>query len=131
MKRIEPHPKAQSALIASGILAGDDLFISGQVGVDKTDGKAKEGVVAQAATALANLVEVVATAGGSVEDVAKLTIYVADMVAFQKEGGAFSKVLSGVFSGDHVPAMTLVGVTALISQDYLIEIEGHAKISTR
>lgn len=128
MKRIEPNLENQSESHANGILSGDDLFIAGQVGADASTGKIGGGMAAQAAVALANLVSVVKAAGGNVGDIAKLTIYVADMNAFHAEIEGFMTAFGAVFGSGHIPAMTLVGVTALMSADYLVEIEGHAKI---
>ncbi len=129
MKRIEPNIANQPQTHANGILSGDDLFISGQIGVDASTDEVAEGIAAQATVALANLVSVVETAGGNVGNIAKLTIYVADMAAFQAEAEGFSIAFSNLFENDHIPAMTLVGVTALMSPAYLVEIEGHAKIN--
>lgn len=128
MKRIEPNVKSQPQTHASGIFVDQDLFISGQVGIDRKTGNTVEGIAKQASVSLANLVSVVEAAGGTVADVAKLTIYVADMAALQKEMPGFMAAFSETFTDEHIPAMTLVGVTALISPDYLLEIEGQAKI---
>lgn len=128
MRRIEPNIDNQPETHANGILAGKDLFISGQVGIDTSTGRPAKGIGAQAAVALTNLKSVVETAGGTAKDVAKLTIYVADMAAFHAEVDAFMGAFSSVFGEGHIPAMTMVGVTALMSPDYLVEIEGHAKI---
>ncbi|WP_109357058.1 RidA family protein [Sphingorhabdus sp. EL138] len=130
MKRIEPNAANQPQTHANGILSGDDLFISGQIGVDTSTGETVQGIATQAAVALANLVSVVETAGGGVGDIAKLTIYVADMVKFHAEAEEFMTAFDDVFGDDYIPAMTLVGVTVLMSPDYLVEIEGHAKIGT-
>lgn len=128
MKRIEPNVAAQPATHANGILSGNDLFVAGQVGIDSATGKAVSGIGAQAAVALGNFVSVVEAAGGTCGDIAKLTIYVADMPAFHKEADAFMTAFASVFGSGYLPAMTLVGVTALLSPDYLVEIEGHAKL---
>lgn len=128
MKRIEPDAANQPPTHANGILSGDDLFVAGQVGIDPTTGKPVDGIGAQTAVALTNFVSVVKTAGGDVGDVAKLTIYVADMDAFHKEADAVMSAFAASFAQGHIPAMTLVGVTALMSPEFLIEIEGHAKV---
>ncbi|WP_422005085.1 RidA family protein [Pyruvatibacter mobilis] len=128
MQRIEPDFNNCPETHANGILTGKDLFVAGQVGVDPSTGKHAEGIAAQAAAALANFKSVVEAANGGLGDITKLTIYIADMAALQTEMAGFMRAFSDVFGKDHVPAMTLVGVTALMSQDYLVEIEGHARI---
>ncbi len=128
MKRIEPNIENQPSTHANGILHDRDLFISGQVGIKASTGETVKGIAAQTDLALSNLVSVIETAGGSVGDLAKLTIYVADMDALHTEMNAFMAAFARFFGQGHIPAMTLVGVTALMSPDYLIEIEGHAII---
>ena len=128
MKRIEPNVDNQPLTHANGIFSGNDLFISGQIGVDPSTNEVVDGIATQAAVALVNLGSVVEAAGGNVGDIAKLTIYVADMTAFHAEAEGFMTAFGTVFGSGHIPAMTLVGVTALMSPDYLVEIEGHAKI---
>lgn len=128
MRRIETNVANQPTTHASGILSGNDLYVSGQVGIDLATGKTVEGIGTQAGVALGNFISIVEAAGGEAGDVARLTIYVADMSAFQAEVGAFMAAFSGVFGDGYVPAMTLVGVTALMSPDFLVEIEGQAKI---
>ncbi len=128
MKRIEPNLDKQPLTHANGILDGEDLYIAGQVGIDPSTGATIDGIASQAAQSLVNLISVVSAAGGDVKSIVKLTVYVADMAAFQKETAAFMKAFSDTFCTDHIPAMTLVGVTALMSPAYLVEIEGHAKI---
>ncbi len=108
MKRIEPNGDNQPQTHSNGILSENDLFISGQVGADASTGEAADGIVSQATVALANLVSVVESAGGNIGDIAKLTIYVADMAAFHAEAEGFMIAFGTVFGNGHVPAMTMV-----------------------
>ncbi len=130
MKRIEPHIVNQPQTHSNGILAGEDLFISGQVGTNVSTGEVDQTIAGQAILALTNLVSVVEAAEGSVSDITKLTIFVADMAAFHTEAEEFMAAFDSVFGDGPLPAMTLLGVTALFSPEYLVEIEGHAKIGT-
>lgn len=128
MKRIEPNPRAQPQTHASGILTGDDLFIAGQVGFDPKTGEILQGMSAQSKASLENLVSVVEAAGGCARDVAKLTIFVSDMEALSGSVADLQKAIFAAFGTDYLPAISLIGVTALLSPEFLIEIEGHAKI---
>ncbi len=128
LKRIEPNPSAQPQTHASAILSGEDLFISGQVGIDPKSGVPANGIAAQAKLALDNIGEIVKTSGGHIDDVAKLTMFVSDMEALAESVGDLQQAIFDTFPGGYLPAISLVGVTALMSPDYLIEIEGHAKI---
>lgn len=100
------------------------VFVAGQVAVDpqgKVVGRGDLG--AQAKQAFRNVVAALKSAGAGPGDVAKITWYVVNysetvrptIVAARRE----------VF-GDHTPASTLIGVQALASPDYLIEVEAIA-----
>ena len=75
--------------------------------------------------ALANLLAVVAEAGGAPESIGKLTIFVTDCaeyVAARKAiGDRYRRRMK-----DHYPAMTLVEVKALLEPRARVEIEGVA-----
>lgn len=128
LKRIEPNPNAQPQTHANAILSGDDLFIAGQVGIDRKTGATVDGIASQAKVALENIEAIVTTAGGGIGDVAKLTIFVADMEAFAAHAAELQGAIFSTFPDGYLPAISLIGVTALLSPEYLIEIEGHAKI---
>ena len=76
---------------------------------------------------LKNIIAVVTEAGGTAEDIVRLTWYVIDKkeyVARQQEvGEVYRRVL-----GRHFPAMTMVVVAGLVEDDALIEIEATANL---
>lgn len=80
---------------------------------------------AQWAQALANLVNVLAAAGGRPEHLVMLRAYVTDIGEFHSAGAAIGKAW-GETLGRHFPAMTLVQVSALIDPAAKVEIEGEA-----
>ena len=103
------------------------LYVSGQTAWDANKqlvGGSDLG--AQARQALLNLRHVVEAAGGGLEDVVSLRIYVVAYEAHKAAavGGAFREF----FSGDATPASTWVGVAALADPGFLIEIEAIAVI---
>ena len=103
------------------------IFVSGQVSVDDRGQVVAPGDFAgQVRQSHANLVAALSAAGASTGDIAKLTTYV---VGYRPElleaiRDARASVLGSVDS----PASTLVGVEALASPDYLIEVEGYAVV---
>lgn len=108
---------------------GRMLFLAGQTGSGK-DGQisAPDDMVAQFTQALANIKTVVEAAGGRLEDIVKLTIFVTDKVAYR----ANLEPLGGVyrsFFGRYYPAMTLVEVKCLFDDKAQIEIEGIAVLA--
>ena len=111
--------KAPAALgpYSQGIRAGDFVFASGQLGLDPETGNLLEGVAAQAEQALDNLTAVLETAGASLADVVKTTIFLADMADFQTVNAIYGARFSGA-----PPARSTVQVAAL-PKGGLVEIE--------
>lgn len=64
------------------IAAGGVLYCSGQLGLDPTSGELEPGVKAQAERAITNLQAVLAATGMTLGDVAKTTVFLADMADF-------------------------------------------------
>lgn len=105
---------------------GRTVFVAGQIGWDP-DGRFAEGMAAQCGQALRNVLAVLAQAGAGPADIARMTWYVTDMPAFRTAGAALGAVWREVM-GRHFPAMAVVGVTALVEEAALIEIEATAML---
>ncbi len=100
------------------------LFIAGQVALDRSGKVVGKGdVSAQTEQVLRNLQLALAAEGASLNDVAKINVYVTD-VRFREE---IQKVRAKYFPRNP-PASTLIGVTALAQPDFLLEIEAIALI---
>lgn len=67
----------------------------------------------------------VSAAGGEMNQIVKLTIYVTDVERYRRESAEIGAIYRRYF-GDHYPAMTLVQVERLWDQEALIEIDGIA-----
>ncbi|MCX7787724.1 MAG: Rid family detoxifying hydrolase [Spirochaetes bacterium] len=118
-----PIPKGH---YAQGILAGGFLFISGQLPIDPETGDlVSGGMEEQAVQVLRNLEAVVKAAGGSKEDVVKVTVYIPDI-------GQWSAVnrIYGEFFGNHKPARSIVP-TRELHYGALLEVEAIAWIMPR
>jgi 2-iminobutanoate/2-iminopropanoate deaminase len=106
------------------VVAGDLLFISGLVGVDRHGALVgSEDVAAQARQVFANMRAVLDEAGCSFEDVVKVTVYLTDVDDRPK----INPVRQEVF-GDARPASTLVEVSRLAVPGAKVEIEAVALI---
>ncbi len=106
---------------------GSVLFLAGQVGWDAAGRMVGDRFEDQFDQALANLLAVVAAAGGGPESIGKLTIFVVDCAEYL----AARKALGERYRrrmGSHYPAMTLVEVRALVEPGARVEIEGIAWI---
>jgi enamine deaminase RidA (YjgF/YER057c/UK114 family) len=116
-----PVPKGYSN---GRIGAGRAVHVGGQIGWD-IDGKFAAGFVAQFAQTLDNVIAVVKAAGGTVEDIADMTVYVVDMPSYRNA----RKDLAAVWRarlGKHYPAMALIAVKELFEPDALLEIQAVA-----
>lgn len=99
---------------------GNLLFISGQVALDAQDDVVGEGdFQAQARQALDNLVAMLEAAGGSLEDLMMITVFVTDM----SNRPAFAKIRDAYFR-QNPPASTMVEISRLVMDELLIEING-------
>ncbi len=116
-----PRPKGY----ANGIAGSGRLVLTGgQIGWDAR-GRFASGLVAQTGQALRNILLVLAEAGGGPADIARMTWYVTDMQAYRASAAALAPVWRELM-GRHFPAMAVVGVTALVEPEALVEIEATA-----
>jgi enamine deaminase RidA (YjgF/YER057c/UK114 family) len=113
---------------ANGVAArGTQVFIAGQIGWDAQGRFQSSDFGAQAKQALANIVAVLAVAGGRPEHLVRLTWYVTDkreyVASLRDVGSAFRDLI-----GDYDIAMSAVQVAALIEDEAKVEIEATAVI---
>ena len=102
----------------AGTLAGRWIVTSGQIGLDpKTGNMVGGGVAAETERVLANLRAVLESAGSSLGDVVKTTVFLADMDEF----AAMNEVYARHFP-DPKPARSTVAVKRL-PRDARVEIE--------
>jgi len=107
---------------------GRVLFIAGQVAKDAKGAVVGKGdIVAQFRQVCDNIREVVTSAGGTMTDIVKLTIYVLDVPGYKAQLRPIGAVYREYF-GRHFPAMTLVGARDLFdaADGCMLEIEGVA-----
>lgn len=114
------HYSQAIAVPARGTL----VFLSGMTARNRDGGVTGVGdVVAQATQACENLRDVLAEAGGSMDDVVRVDVFVRNMEDF----GATHQVRRKFFPGTP-PASTIVEVSKFFHKDYLIEINAIAVI---
>ncbi|HJQ66429.1 MAG TPA: RidA family protein [Gemmatimonadales bacterium] len=119
---INPEPLGRPSGWNNGMLGpagGRVLFVAGQTAPQAL------GLVAQWDAALERVVAVVKAAGGSPEQIGRMTIYVTDRSTYLAERTALGEVHRRHL-GRHYPAMALVEVKALVDQQALVEIEATA-----
>jgi enamine deaminase RidA (YjgF/YER057c/UK114 family) len=95
------------------------LYVAGQVPLDSDGNLVGRGdPEAQAVQVLDNLLEVVESAGGRIEDIAKTSVFLVNL----EHRVAVGRVRRNFFSDDP-PANSLLVVRSLASPEFLVEIE--------
>lgn len=104
---------------------GTTVYLSGQVGWDASEDIGAPGDLGeQTRRALLNVARGVQAAGGTRDDVVSLRIYIVGEHIHKAAG--VKEALLAFFHPQRLPASTWVGVPALASPDFLIEIEAIA-----
>ena len=112
MKKIIQSSKAPSPIgpYNKAILAGNTLYISGQIGIDASTGQwVNDSIENETKQVLQNLIYILEEAGFSLDDVIKCSIFVSDMNNYNR----INKVYQSFFGEDNAPARELVEVSAL------------------
>jgi enamine deaminase RidA (YjgF/YER057c/UK114 family) len=128
---INPESLGRPRGYANGVVApagGRLLFVAGQIGWDEGQRIVDADFVAQFDRALANVLAVIAAAGGRPEQIARLVVYVTD----KREYRARTRELGACWRarmGRHYPAMALVEVKSLLEDDAKVEIEAIAVLA--
>jgi enamine deaminase RidA (YjgF/YER057c/UK114 family) len=103
------------------------IYISGQVSVNaRGEVVGKGDLQAQTVQTFENLRLALTAAGASFHDVVKTNLYVVGLKP--EHVPVLREVRSRYVNAQHPPASTLVGVSALVGADWLIEIEAVAAL---
>jgi enamine deaminase RidA (YjgF/YER057c/UK114 family) len=103
------------------------LHIGGQIGWDANKVFVASDFIGQMRQALSNIRAIVEAAGGTVEDVTRLTWFVTDKAEYLAHQADVGAAYRDVF-GKHFPAMSMVVVSALIEDEAKVEIEATAHL---
>ncbi len=109
---------------SDAVVAGHTLYVSGLVATDEAGGVVGVGDVAeQTRQIFRNLKRILDAAGATPADVAKVTIFMRD--AAQRP---LINPIRQEFFGPHRPASTLVEISRLVRDEFLLEIEAVAQL---
>ena len=101
---------------------GGMVYVSGQIGVDPTTGAlATGGIGPQVEQAIRNVTAILATEGGALGDVVKVSVFLADMSEFASMNDVYSKMFSAPY-----PARTTIG--AGLGAGARVEIDAVAEV---
>jgi len=104
------------------VRAGNLIWVSGAIGV-AADGTVPEDAGAQMELALASIDACLRAAGAGAANVVKVNVYLTDINDRAKVNPPRQR-----YFGEHRPASTLVGVTALVLPGAKVEIEATAVV---
>lgn len=110
-RRIIETSKAPAAIgpYSQAVRHGDLVFLSGQIPIDPASGTLIDGdIAAQTRQVLSNLGAVCEAAGGSLEGIVKLNIYLTDLGHFAE----VNEIMAETFKAPY-PARATIGVAAL------------------
>ena len=102
---------------SQAVVAGNLVFVSGQIPVDPATGNIPEDIVDQARQALTNLGEVLRASGSGLDKAVRVTVFITDISAF----GKVNKVYAEFFKEPY-PSRSCVEVSKL-PKDVKIEID--------
>ncbi len=120
-KQIIETKDAPSAIGAysQAVKVGDTVYLSGQIPLNpETMEVVGGGVEVQINQVFTNLAAVCKAAGGSLEDIVKLTVYLTDLGDFAKVNEAMAEFFEAPY-----PARAAIGV-AQLPKDVPVEVEG-------
>lgn len=121
MSRQPIHTTAAPAAIgpySQAIRVGDTVFLSGQIGLDPATGSLRDGTEAQARQVFANLQAVAAAAGGTLDDMVKVTLLLSDIADFAR----VNDIMASFFTPPY-PARATYQVAGL-PRGARVEVEG-------
>lgn len=106
---------------------GKFIYLAGQTALNKENIIVGKNIVEQFEKALSSLCISLEAAGGTPENLVKISIFATDPVDYRAHSREIGKVWQRLI-GKNFPAMTLVGVVRLWDDAALVEIEGVACI---
>ena len=113
--------------LAQAVVAGNTVFLRGQVGqdLDTTESVGIGDAAAQAEQAMRNIEQLLGEAGGRLDEICKIVIYLTDVRYREPVYRVVGRWLRGVH-----PVSTGLVVSALARPEWLVEIDATAVISS-
>ena len=110
MKSVISTPNAPAAIgtYSQAVQVGGTVYLSGQIPLDPRTMQLVDGIEAQITRVFDNLAAVANAAGGSLNDVVKLNVFLTDLAHFAK----VNEIMAAYFQVPY-PARAAIGVAAL------------------
>jgi enamine deaminase RidA (YjgF/YER057c/UK114 family) len=127
LDRVNPPELATPRGFSHAVTAtgGRLVFLAGQTALDPAGRIAGDGIVEQFERALTNLLTALGAAGGTPDQLARVTIYATDPEAYRDQASEIGAVWRRLV-GTTYPAMALIGIVRLWDREALVELDGIA-----
>lgn len=102
---------------SQAVRCGDTVYLAGQIGLDPATMQMAEGIDAQIRRVFENLQAVAVAAGGTLDDCAKVNVYLTDLGHFAR----VNEIMATCFHQPY-PARAAVGVASL-PRNALVEVD--------
>lgn len=124
-KKTYPEQNIDNDLCQAVVARGRTVFLRGQIGqnLETTESVCLADVAGQTERAMYNIDMLLKEAGGELEDICKITIYIVDPRYREDVYRVVGKWLKGVY-----PVSTGIVVTALARPEWLVEVDATAVI---
>jgi reactive intermediate/imine deaminase len=112
--------KAPAAIgtYSQAVKVGSTVYLSGQIGLDPTSMELVDGIEAQIVQVFDNLQAVIEESGATLQDIAKLNIFLTDLGHF----ALVNEIMARYFTQPY-PARAAIGVASL-PRNALVEMDG-------
>ncbi|MER7920523.1 MULTISPECIES: RidA family protein [unclassified Streptomyces] len=119
---LSPATGFSHAVVAAGSRV---VFLAGQTALDGTGKITGDTLAEQFERALGNLLTALRAAGGTPEDLARVTVYATDIAEYRAQAGELGRLWQEA-AGRVYPAMAVVQVVRLWDETALVELDGFA-----
>ncbi len=130
-KNVNPATLAKAVGFSHATIAppgSTAVHLGGQTAMALDGSIVPGGIVEQFTQAFGNVLDALAAAGGSPDDLVSVTIYLTDVEDYQAHGSEIGRIWRAMAGSDY-PAMAGIGVSRLWQPDALIEISAVAAIN--
>ena len=107
------------------INGGSTIYMAGHTGYqDDSGGTHRDDFDGQVRTAFERMRKTLEAAGGNLEDIVTMTVFITDMA----KGTRFTQLRKEFFPEDRYPASALIGIKELARPEMLVEIQAIAVV---
>ncbi|MEV6022038.1 RidA family protein [Streptomyces sp. NPDC052036] len=125
--RINPPDLSPPAGFSHAVVAAGSrvVFLAGQTALDTAGKVVGATLPEQFERALANLLTALRAAGGTPDDLARVTVYATDVADYRAHAPELGRIWRRL-AGRAYPAMAVVGTVRLWDEEALVELDGFA-----